>query len=295
MEQGGSREAALAEDYTAIGDVQAIEMTGDAETEAAAAEAYSKAAYAFLTFLQSMGEQAGETLDAESGIQNVDMNRLYAMMPMLAQLPPAQIESAMQEAENAQSMIGSQVGTSFTGLFYRELGLDMEAKQQDYIVMKGLEMLGVALLGVAAAILVGFFASRISAAVGRQMRRDVFQKVESFSNTEFDHFSTDPFADHPHDERRHAGADADLDGPAADVLRADHGHRRHYLRAAEEHLAELDHRARRHRPGLREPRDPARRDAEVQAAAEADRPAEPRQPRKPERPARRARVLERGL
>ena len=122
-----------------------------------------------------MGEQAGETLDAESGIQNVDMNRLYAMTPMLAQLPPAQIESAMQEAENAQSMIGSQVGTSFTGLFYRELGLDMEAKQQDYIVMKGLEMLGVALLGVAAAILVGFFASRISAAVGRQMRRDVFQ------------------------------------------------------------------------------------------------------------------------
>ena len=190
VEQGGSREAALAEDYTAIGDVQAVEMTGDAETEAAAAEAYSKAAYAFLTFLQSLGEQAGETLDAESGIQNVDMNQLYAMTPMLAQLPPAQIESAMQEAENAQSMIGSQVGTSFTGLFYRELGLDMEAKQQDYIVMKGLEMLGVALLGVAAAILVGFFASRISAAVGRQMRRDVFQKVESFSNTEFDHFST---------------------------------------------------------------------------------------------------------
>lgn len=95
VEQGGSREAALAEDYTAIGDVQAVEMTGDAEAEAAAAEAYSKAAYAFLTFLQSLGEQAGETLDAESGIQNVDMNQLYAMTPMLAQLPPAQIESAM--------------------------------------------------------------------------------------------------------------------------------------------------------------------------------------------------------
>ena len=43
VEQGGSREAALAEDYTAIGDVQAVEMTGDAEAEAAAAEAYSKA------------------------------------------------------------------------------------------------------------------------------------------------------------------------------------------------------------------------------------------------------------
>ena len=47
-----------------------------------------------------------------------------------------------------------------------------------------------ALLGVLAAVLVGFFASRISSGVAKQMRSDVFRKVESFSNTEFDKFST---------------------------------------------------------------------------------------------------------
>lgn len=190
VEKGGAREAALEKDYTAIGDVQAVELTGDAQAQEAAAAAYDKAAYAFMTFLKGMGEQAGGALDAESGIQDVDMNQLYALVPMLAQVPQAQLDDAMQEAENAQSMIGSQIGASFTGLFYRELGLDMEAKQQSYIVMKGLEMLGIALLGVLAAVLVGFFASRVSASVGRQMRRDVFQKVESFSNAEFDRFST---------------------------------------------------------------------------------------------------------
>ena len=166
------------------------DATAEAQAQEAAAAAYDKAAYAFMTFLKGMGEQAGGALDAESGIQDVDMNQLYALVPMLAQVPQAQLDDAMQEAENAQSMIGSQIGASFTGLFYRELGLDMEAKQQSYIVMKGLEMLGIALLGVLAAVLVGFFASRVSASVGRQMRRDVFQKVESFSNAEFDRFST---------------------------------------------------------------------------------------------------------
>ena len=190
VEKGGAREAALEKDYTAIGDVQAVELTGDAQAQENAAAAYNKAAYAFMTFLKGMGGQAGGALDAESGIQDVDMNQLYALVPMLAQVPQAQLDDAMQEAENAQSMIGSQIGASFTGLFYRELGLDMEAKQQGYIVMKGLEMLGIALLGVLASVLVGFFASRVSAAVGRQMRRDVFEKVESFSNTEFDRFST---------------------------------------------------------------------------------------------------------
>ncbi len=87
-------------------------------------------------------------------------------------------------------MIGSQVGATFTKLFYKELGVDLDAKQVRYIVMKGLDMLGIALLGVLAAMLVGFFASRISSGVAKQMRSDVFRKVESFSNTEFDKCST---------------------------------------------------------------------------------------------------------
>ena len=145
---------------------------------------------AFMTFLKDYGAQTGQAVDAESGVQDMDMSQLYAVIPMLQQMPKEAFSEAIDSAENAQSMIGSQVGATFTKLFYKELGVDLDAKQMHYIVMKGLEMLGIALLGVLAAVLVGFFASRISSGVAKQMRSDVFRKVESFSNTEFDKFST---------------------------------------------------------------------------------------------------------
>ena len=51
-------------------------------------------------------------------------------------------------------------------------------------------MVGLAFLGMAASILVGFLASRVGAATGRDLRGKVFRKVVGFSNNEFDHFST---------------------------------------------------------------------------------------------------------
>ena len=51
-------------------------------------------------------------------------------------------------------------------------------------------MLGIALLGTVAAISVAFFATKVGAGVARALRKDVFEKVESFSNEEFNHFST---------------------------------------------------------------------------------------------------------
>ena len=51
-------------------------------------------------------------------------------------------------------------------------------------------MLGMSLLSALCAILVGLFASRIAAGVGKDMRGDVFRKVESFTSTEFNRFST---------------------------------------------------------------------------------------------------------
>ena len=40
------------------------------------------------------------------------------------------------------------------------------------------------------AISVAFFATKVGAGVARALRKDVFEKVESFSNEEFNHFST---------------------------------------------------------------------------------------------------------
>ena len=189
VEHGSDEETKLAKTYENIKDMDAVALSKDADVQAVG-DAYGKAAYAFMTFLKDYGAQTGQAVDTESGVQDMDMRQLYAVIPMLQQMPKETFSEAIDSAENAQSMIGSQVGATFTKLFYKELGVDLDAKQVRYIVIKGLEMLGIALLGVLAAVLVGFFASRISSGVAKQMRSDVFRKVESFSNTEFDKFST---------------------------------------------------------------------------------------------------------
>lgn len=189
VEHGSDEETKLAKTYENTKDMDAVALSEDADVQAVG-DAYGKAAYAFMTFLKDYGAQTGQAVDTEIGVQDMDMRQLYAVIPMLQQMPKETFSEAIDSAENAQSMIGSQVGATFTKLFYKELGVDLDAKQVHYIVIKGLEMLGIALLGVLAAVLVGFFASRISSGVAKQMRSDVFRKVESFSNTEFDKFST---------------------------------------------------------------------------------------------------------
>jgi len=54
----------------------------------------------------------------------------------------------------------------------------------------GLQMLAIALTGGAAAVGVSFLSTRIAAGIARDLRFEVFKKVESFSTAEFDKFST---------------------------------------------------------------------------------------------------------
>ena len=73
---------------------------------------------------------------------------------------------------------------------YKAIGLDTEKMQIDAIVKIGIDMLLFALMSAVITILVGLLSARMAAKVTRNIRRDVFGKVESFSNVEFDQFST---------------------------------------------------------------------------------------------------------
>lgn len=73
---------------------------------------------------------------------------------------------------------------------YTALGMDTDSLQTRYIITNGLRMLLLALVSAASAVTVGLLAARISAGVARDLRRDLFERVESFSNVEFDTFST---------------------------------------------------------------------------------------------------------
>jgi ATP-binding cassette subfamily B protein len=57
------------------------------------------------------------------------------------------------------------------------------------ILQTGIKMLLITLLSAACAIAVGYFAARIAAFTARDMRADVFKRVQTFSNPELDKFS----------------------------------------------------------------------------------------------------------
>lgn len=58
------------------------------------------------------------------------------------------------------------------------------------IIGIGFRMILISLTGGMLSIAVGYLASRVGAGIGQQLRIDLFEKVESFSNVEFDRFST---------------------------------------------------------------------------------------------------------
>lgn len=73
---------------------------------------------------------------------------------------------------------------------YETLGVDLRAKQNDYLLRTGGKMLVMALGMALTAVLSGLFAARVGAAVGHDLRARVFDRVMHFSGVELSKFST---------------------------------------------------------------------------------------------------------
>lgn len=116
------------------------------------------------------------------------------MFDLIAQMQPEQVEQLMEEIHKQMSdmpdTIVEQAAISYVKTVYADLGMDMDKIQIHYLLSTGGKMIGLAFLGMAASVLVGFLASRVGASAGRDLRGKVFRKVVGFSNNEFDRFST---------------------------------------------------------------------------------------------------------
>lgn len=73
---------------------------------------------------------------------------------------------------------------------YSNVGMNIETIQTNYILHVGMIMLGVSLISVAVQLISTYMATKIAAKIAAKMRRDVFEKVESFSSAEFSKFTT---------------------------------------------------------------------------------------------------------
>lgn len=135
----------------------------------------------------------GDSGNVMAAPEGVDMANMDPFM-MLSNMPKEQVLEIIKGInekldEMPESMV-TQSAVTYVREQYKELGIDIDKVQTNYLFMAGAKMLGVALIGTIAAVIVTFIAARIAAALGRNLRKDVFNKVVGFSNAEFDRFST---------------------------------------------------------------------------------------------------------
>ena len=125
-----------------------------------------------------------------------DLDAVCAQFAAMAQTPgfsremiQQQLASAMEQVdETTLSSMASQA-TLLVSLEYEAQGVSHDV-QMVYLFRVGGQMLALTLLMVVVAILVGLIASRVSASIGRELRRETFSSVIHFSNAEIENFST---------------------------------------------------------------------------------------------------------
>ena len=112
----------------------------------------------------------------------------------MSSMPEEQVESMKSSIDEKFSdlpdMMIDQMAVSYIGDQYKSIGVDIDTLQLRYILFEGALMVGIALASMVATVLVGLIGARVAAALGRNLRGKVFNKVIGFSNAEFDSYST---------------------------------------------------------------------------------------------------------
>ena len=189
-------EAALADQWYSGPDADGLRyLSKDADTAAAELESAftTPDVVLYMAAAQNAARVAGSTETVTPTIYDLDaVSQQFAAM---AQAPGAR-EMLQNQLAGALSQLDGTVADNLASQAVLLVSLEYEAQgiahdvQIAYLLRIGGQMLGLTLLMVAAAVAVGFIASRVSAAIGRDLRRKVFSTVVGYSNAEIEKFST---------------------------------------------------------------------------------------------------------
>jgi len=127
----------------------------------------------------------------------IDLSKLPPGMDVfsvLSNLPADQLSKVVAGIDQKFTTLGgsiiTQMAVGAVKAEYIALGMEIAKLQTQYIINTGFLMLLLSLLSISCTVVVSFLSAKTAAGSARDIRKDVFQKVESFSNTEFDKFST---------------------------------------------------------------------------------------------------------
>lgn len=126
--------------------------------------------------------------------QGVPVNKNTDVMSVLRTMPTEALDNMKSSVEEKiskmpESMV-SQSAIRYVKAEYKAIGMNVDKLQTNYIFKAGAIMLGIALISMVATVAVGYLGARVAAKLGRNLRKQVFGKVVSFSNKEMDEFST---------------------------------------------------------------------------------------------------------
>ncbi len=118
------------------------------------------------------------------------LNAIFGKSIILAMAKEQPGAAAAPQIESMPANLIKQSSAAFLTREYEALGMDLTKIQSMYILRVGGLMLLISLLGAGCSVYVGYLSARVAAGLARNLRQQIFKRVESFSNTEFDKFST---------------------------------------------------------------------------------------------------------
>ena len=117
-----------------------------------------------------------------------------SVIDIIKQMPEEQKGQLLAEftkkIDEMGDSIREQAAISAVKQVYKDLNIDTDKIQNDYIIKIGFQMLGIALITMISAVSVMLLSARVAAKLGKTLREKVFKKVTSFSNEELNEFST---------------------------------------------------------------------------------------------------------
>ena len=147
--------------------------------------AFEIAIRTFLNTASSYAENGGENTSSP-----MDLSKLYETAKVFANTNLDELEKNRKSAEIVDEATIKQTALVFTKMFYQEVGIDIENMQTNYIFVTGAKMLGISIIILAIARTVNYMAAIVSRKLNKNLTKAVFEKIMTFSDSEFDKFLT---------------------------------------------------------------------------------------------------------
>lgn len=143
-----------------------------------------------------------------SSVDSQDSSNMMAQLMQEAGIPAqtdgvSVIEYVQSMDDTVRSFLVQKINTSLDSITdsvkdgicvnyiyieYKSIGLEVDSMQMNYIKNTGLKMIALTVLGALVMILIEFLSSRIAAKLAKDIRKDLFAKVLSFSDEEIKKF-----------------------------------------------------------------------------------------------------------